>query len=95
MGASCELVLMPVRVGAPGNVYTLNGLPISVVDFPRFMWRGVLMDSSRNFLTVSTILRELDAMSYNKFNTLHWHVVDDQSWPLYSSTYPNFTLNGA
>ena len=59
------------------------------------MWRGVLMDSSRNFLTVSTILRELDAMSYNKFNTLHWHVVDDQSWPLYSSTYPNFTLNGA
>lgn len=52
-------------------------------------------DSSRHFLTVTAILRTLDAMSYNKYNVLHWHIIDDQSWPLITSTMPNCTINGA
>ena len=34
-------------------------------------------------------------MSYNTFNVMHWHFVDDQSWPLVSQTYPNFSKAGA
>lgn len=75
--------------------YAIESLPIEVHDFPRYSWRGVLIDSSRNYLHVNTILRVLDAMSYNKYNVLHWHVVDDQSWPIVSSAFPNCTLNGA
>jgi hexosaminidase len=77
-----------------GNViggYNLTNLPIAVTDAPRFPWRGVLIDSSRHFLPVPTILATLDAMSYNKLNRLHWHIVDDNSWPLQSLRYPNFT----
>lgn len=80
---------------AAGNNYTVANTPVKVLDFPRFKWRGVLIDSARHFLTVSAIKTTLDAMSYNKFNRLHWHVVDDESWPLESSTYPRFSEAGA
>ncbi len=58
-------------------------------------WRGVLIDSSRHYLSVATILRTLDAMSYNKFNVMHWHFVDDNSWPVVFESYPNFAQAGA
>ena len=75
--------------------YCTTTANLAVTDFPRYPWRGLLIDSARHFLPVSAILKTLDAMSYNKLNTLHWHLVDDQSWPLYSANYPNFTKGGA
>ncbi|XP_064478688.1 beta-hexosaminidase subunit beta-like isoform X2 [Ornithodoros turicata] len=62
-----------------------------IEDFPRFGFRGILVDSARHFLPVDVIKQNLDAMAYNKFNVLHWHIVDDQSWPLELRTFPNLT----
>ena len=78
-----------------GNVlgrYAVAGLPIAIDDAPRFPWRGLLVDTSRHFQPVEALYVTLDAMSYNKLNRMHWHIVDDDSWPLQSLTYPNFTL---
>lgn len=75
--------------------YVVRNTPLMVKDHPRFGWRGVLLDSSRHFLTVDAIKSTLDAMSYNKYNTLHWHLVDDQSWPIMSNKFPKFTEAGA
>jgi len=83
------------RGSVSNNTYIIAGSPVTITDSPRFQWRGLLIDTSRHYLTVSAILTTLDAMSYNKLNVLHWHIIDDNSWPLVSEVYPLFSENGA
>jgi hexosaminidase len=47
-----------------------------------------MLDTARNYFPVSDIKRTLDAMSWVKINTFHWHIVDSQSFPL---EIPGFT----
>jgi hexosaminidase len=51
----------------------------------------VLIDSARHFLPVSAILTVLDAMAYSKLNVLHWHLVDDDSFPYVSKALPKLS----
>lgn len=55
---------------------------------------GFLIDTSFNFLTPIAIKQIIDAMSYAKFNILHWHATDDPSWPIESAHYSNFSKYG-
>jgi hexosaminidase len=61
----------------------LCGLPLSIADRPTFMWRGLLLDTSRHFLPVrSALLPMLDAMAAVKLNIFHWHLTDAAAFPL-------------
>jgi hexosaminidase len=62
---------------------------VSISDYPRFKWRGLLLDTSRHFFSVATIKRQIDAMAAAKYNIFHWHLTDDQGWRLESKKYPN------
>ncbi|TBU58065.1 beta-hexosaminidase [Dichomitus squalens] len=70
-----------------GQIYTVEA-PISITDAPAYPWRGLMLDTSRNFFPVADIMRTLDAMSLVKMSQFHWHVTDSQSFPL---VIPGFT----
>lgn len=63
----------------------------SIDDKPRYAHRGLMIDTARHFLPTRIIVEILDAMMYTKFNVLHWHMVDDQSFPYVSVAFPELS----
>ncbi|MBR1539235.1 MAG: family 20 glycosylhydrolase, partial [Bacteroidales bacterium] len=68
---------------------------VSIVDLPRFSWRGSMLDVSRNFFDKEYILRHLDFLAYHKINKFHWHLTDDNGWRVEIKKYPRLTQAGA
>jgi hexosaminidase len=59
-----------------------------ISDFPRFTWRGLMIDAARHFMPIDVIKRNLDAMAAAKMNVFHWHLVDDQGWRIEMKKHP-------
>ncbi|KAG9323404.1 hypothetical protein KVV02_002564 [Mortierella alpina] len=64
------------------NTKEIARTPIRIHDRPLFKHRGVLIDTSRNFLSLASLYRTIDGLAMNKFNVLHWHIIDSQSFPI-------------
>ncbi|KFD64884.1 hypothetical protein M514_04493 [Trichuris suis] len=79
-----------VRGGSQNIVRAAN-----IKDYPRFSYRGILLDTARHFLSVEVIKQNIEIMSQNKFNVFHWHIVDDQSFPFESEVFPSLSAYGA
>ncbi|KAF9132872.1 hypothetical protein BGW39_011165 [Mortierella sp. 14UC] len=77
------------------NQLEIPNTPWSIYDEPRFSHRGILLDTSRNYVSVSDIIQTLDAMAVVKLNVFHWHVLDQQTYPLVSKAFPDLTTKGA
>ena len=68
---------------------------ITVEDKPRFPWRGLMIDSSRHFMPVDVIKRNLDAMAAVKLNVFHWHLSDNQGFRVESKRFPKLHEMGS
>jgi hexosaminidase len=68
---------------------------VEIKDWPRFGWRGLMLDVSRHFYGKDEIKKLLDAMAFQKMSTFHWHLVDDNGWRIEIKKYPKLTQVGA
>ncbi len=66
----------------------------TIRDYPRFAWRGVMLDVSRHFFGVADVKRLMDLMALYKMNRLHLHLSDDQGWRIMINSWPNLATHG-
>ncbi|KAJ5887350.1 hypothetical protein N7504_011397, partial [Penicillium tannophilum] len=57
--------------------------PVRIQDAPLYPYRGIMIDTGRNFISLPKILEQIDGMSLSKLNVLHWHLDNSQSWPMH------------
>ena len=67
----------------------------SVEDKPVFPYRGLLVDTGRQFFPVERLKKVIDGMAASKLNTFHWHLTDSQSFPFDSAQFPEMARWGA
>ncbi|HMF34248.1 MAG TPA: beta-N-acetylhexosaminidase, partial [Candidatus Lokiarchaeia archaeon] len=66
-----------------------------ILDFPRFPYRGYMLDVGRNFFGIDLIKPILDVMALLKMNVFHWHFTDDQGWRIEIKKYPKLVEIGS
>ena len=86
--AGLETLSQLLSYDAGNRTYAVESVPLSVADSPAFSWRGLLVDTARHFQPLASLLSIIDSMTMAKLNVLHWHIVDAQSWPLESPSWP-------
>nr|WP_240778853.1 family 20 glycosylhydrolase [Shewanella sp. SNU WT4] len=80
------------------SVYDINTQSVAqltVVDAPRYSFRGFHLDVARNFHGVAQIEKLLEQMAAFKLNKLHLHMADDEGWRLAIAGLPELTDVGA
>ena len=103
-----RLTITPKRVrieaNTPEGVYRARttlaqlGYPYPcgvIIDYPRFPWRGIMLDISRHFRDKEFILKQIDALSEVKLNVLHLHLTDAAGWRLEVKSHPELTTKTA
>jgi hexosaminidase len=68
---------------------------VSIIDKPRFEWRGMMLDVSRHFFSKEEVKVFIDDMARYKYNRFHWHLTDDQGWRIEIKSLPKLTEVGA
>lgn len=89
-GIQSLIQLLPVEPSKALNIQR-----VSIVDSPRFAYRGLHLDVGRHFFPVDFIKQYIDFIALHKMNTFHWHLTEDQGWRIEIKRYPKLTQIGA
>ena len=85
-----ESILSVIHAKNPQVIPTL-----SAEDAPRFEYRGMMLDTGRNFKSKEAVLQLLDTMSKYKMNKFHFHLSDDEGWRIEIPGLPELTEFGS
>jgi hexosaminidase len=95
-GMQTLLQLLPKEIESKTRVAMTWTIPsVKITDYPRFGWRGIMLDVSRNFFTKEEVKNYIDQIARYKFNTFHWHLTDDNGWRIEIKSLPKLTEVGA
>jgi hexosaminidase len=95
-GMQTLLQLLPKEIESKKVIAGNWTIPlVQITDYPRFRWRGMMLDVSRNFFTKDEVKRYIDQISRVKYNTFHWHLTDDNGWRIEIKSLPKLTEVGA
>ena len=87
---------MDPAIWAKGTKKSTWSIPVcDIEDYPRFKWRGLMLDSSRNSFSTTYVKKFIDRMAQHKLNRFHWHLTDDEGWRIEIKKYPLLTKVGA
>ncbi|MFD0767236.1 family 20 glycosylhydrolase [Mucilaginibacter lutimaris] len=89
-GIQTLMQLMPLERSATAKLPA-----VTIEDYPRFGYRGLMLDVCRHFYSVEFVKRYIDLMAAYKLNTFHWHLTDDQGWRIEIKKYPRLTTVGS
>lgn len=88
--------LLPPAIESPAPGPAVLSVPaVKILDYPRFGWRGLMLDVSRHFFPKDDVKKFIDQMVKYKFNTFHWHLTDDHGWRVEIKSLPKLTEIGA
>jgi hexosaminidase len=95
-GMQTLLQLLPKEIESKNLVEMNWTIPcIKITDYPRFGWRGIMLDVSRNFFSKEEVKLYIDQIARFKYNTFHWHLTDDNGWRIEIKSLPKLTEVGA
>jgi hexosaminidase len=95
-GTRSILQLLPARGDEAWKDSIPEKLPaLEITDYPRFAWRGMMLDTGRHFFPPDKIKQLIDWMAFHKLNVFHWHLTEDQGWRIEIKKYPKLTEVGA
>jgi hexosaminidase len=96
-GVQTLLQLFPKEIESPQKITPANWRLslVSIVDYPRFQWRGLMLDVVRHFFSVADVKQYINQMCRYKFNLLHLHLSDNQGWRIQINSLPQLTETGA
>ena len=87
--------LLPASIEHPAALNRVLVIPAgSIVDSPRFSWRGSMLDVARHFLPIEELRHHVDRMALYKLNRLHLHLSDDQGWRIEILAWPKLARFG-
>lgn len=67
---------------------------MEITDSPHYKWRGLMLDTSRYFVSKQKIISLIDWMAFYKLNKLHLHLTDEPAWRVEIKKYPKLALVG-